>query len=1854
MDQDLNQVVQAIAIASDPTRGALHQQALEYLSTIQQNASNMWRLALALFVDTSSNGARKYPTQARFFALRVLEEFLDNRFDPLDEDSFQTLRQALMTYVQSEYLYGTAESNAPFLRNKFAHTLTLFFLCTYIDQWPSFFSDIFALIHPAESTSQSTYNHHISLLFFHIVLEISGEVADQLIKSARQFSPARQNRDTRVRDAVRERDAARINEAVLTIAGDGVERMSRLRKGEITSPSELDAAVEVVDWGIRTFASYAGWIDINLTVTPTTIQLLFTLLSDSSLAIRLATSAALTKIVAKGLKEPGDKLQLIKVLSLGQVLDALEAKTRVEQGARGSDVDEGEESYREALGRLLNMLGLELCKLIDECPIGDVRSEANELLQQVLPVMLRFMADEYDDTCSTIFPLLQAILSSFKRSRKTSSEPLDESKRYFLTSLLRVILEKLKWDEESDPEDMDEDDKTAFEQLRKELRIFMDATLVIEQTLVTDALRTLVLNTLTTYRSGTPIKWNDAELAVYLVYSFGEINKSGTKGRAAFCHAHAVDRDKRKETDYSEFPLTTHGEMLYALVQSGISAYPHKTVVMQFFETAARYGDFFKVRKDCIMPTLQPMMDARGLHNSEIGLRSRVFYLFHRFIKEDRNEISVELALSLLEGMRDLLSIQIVLPELENPEQDILTEAINNPGIFDSQLYLFETAGTLVSLLYKTPEQAAALLLSVVKPLLDDLSINLRAVKGMEDVVPILKVHHVIMALGNVAKGFPDYPSPVPEGYVMPPLEVFNQVAEAILVSLEAMNVFKVVRDATRFAFARILATTGPNVTRLIPSLMANLLAHFEPSELIDFMNFIGLLIHKLQRDMSDVLDQLIGPLSAHMNGLLSQPVTGTDDELTLIDTKRAYLALLNNILVAKLHGIFTSDRNKGQVESLLANMQRIAEDVSDSSSQKAAYTFFSRCVTVWAQPNANMNMDQSNLPGFERFVYESLIPMAFALLSSPHFNIKDGQMVVVLHEICNFLQTVSKTRGPEAFNFFTSVFLPAQNWPPETAAEFTTKLRDLDGKAFRKYFTDFVRASRAGRPRGKPKIKAIKRHGPDFSMEETWAKLSRNIVEIQNHNAANLSYEENHRFAYNMVLYKHGETLYEGTNKLIAENLDKLANEYIVPAFPTGNEDDAVQKAQAGEMLLKAMKKVWDDHTSSLSKLRDVLKYMDRVYAKTAQVPEIWDSGLFLFVKHILRPPIQDHMTSAILTQIHTERDGYVINRSAVKGCVDVLLQLFDEDDNISVYKRDLEPAVLKESEIFYKKEGVSLIETCDASDYLRRTESRFDSEESRAHHFLSSQTALPLRRILENNLLTPHLAAIIAMPNSGLDAMIDLGKLDGMARLYRLYAMVPTGIPTLKKALRETVIRRGKEINAASSSSEPDDIPEEEEAQKSAKAKGKGKARGLNAGSQTLALALKWVEDVLALKDRFDKIWAGAFQSDRDIETGTNEAFETFINLNEKTPEFISLFIDENLKKGLKGKSDAEVDITLDKTIVVFRFLTDKDVFERYYKGHLAKRLLLGRSVSDDAERGMLAKLKVECGYQFTQKLEGMFHDMKISSDTMQIVVTIVQAPEVDISVIVMTSTFWPMSHSTASCNFPDLLIKAFKSFEQFYLSKHSGRRLTWQPSLGNADVRVTFKSRKHDLNVSTFALVILLLFEDLPDSEFLTYEEIKSGTAIPDQELQRNLQSLACAKYKILKKHPAGRDVNPHDSFSFNADFSAPLQKIKISTVASRVENTDERKETKDRIDDERRHQTEACIVRIMKDRKHMTHNELVNEVTRQLSSRFQPNPLAIKKRVEGLIEREYLERCDDRKSYNYVVCLNFPLSPIHNDS
>ncbi|CAN0573976.1 unnamed protein product, partial [Ectocarpus sp. 12 AP-2014] len=109
--------------------------------------------------------------------------------------------------------------------------------------------------------------------------------------------------------------------------------------------------------------------------------------------------------------------------------------------------------------------------------------------------------------------------------------------------------------------------------------------------------------------------------------------------------------------------------------------------------------------------------------------------------------------------------------------------------------------------------------------------------------------------------------------------------------------------------------------------------------------------------------------------------------------------------------------------------------------------------------------------------------------------------------------------------------------------------------------------------------------------------------------------------------------------------------------------------------------------------------------------------------------------------------------------------------------------------------------------------------------------------------------------------------------------------------------------------------------------------------------------------------------------------QAFEDFINTDSRCASYLATYIDDLLKSGLRGMAEDQAEAMLEKVIVIFRYLQDKDVFENFYKTHLSKRLLGGRSVSDEMEKNMIVKLKNECGYQFTSKLEGMFTDMKIS---------------------------------------------------------------------------------------------------------------------------------------------------------------------------------------------------------------------------------------------------------------------------------
>ena len=88
----------------------------------------------------------------------------------------------------------------------------------------------------------------------------------------------------------------------------------------------------------------------------------------------------------------------------------------------------------------------------------------------------------------------------------------------------------------------------------------------------------------------------------------------------------------------------------------------------------------------------------------------------------------------------------------------------------------------------------------------------------------------------------------------------------------------------------------------------------------------------------------------------------------------------------------------------------------------------------------------------------------------------------------------------------------------------------------------------------------------------------------------------------------------------------------------------------------------------------------------------------------------------------------------------------------------------------------------------------------------------------------------------------------------------------------------------------------------------------------------AVTYIQNLLELKDRFDSFLLHSFSNDKFFKQVISGDFEYFLNLNQRSPEFLSLFIDDKLKKGVKGLSDVEIEQVLDKSMILFRFLQEK----------------------------------------------------------------------------------------------------------------------------------------------------------------------------------------------------------------------------------------------------------------------------------------------------------------------------------------
>lgn len=790
-------------------------------------------------------------------------------------------------------------------------------------------------------------------------------------------------------------------------------------------------------------------------------------------------------------------------------------------------------------------------------------------------------------------------------------------------------------------------------------------------------------------------------------------------------------------------------------------------------------------------------------------------------------------------------------------------------------------------------------------------------------------------------------------------------------------------------------------------------------------------------------------------------------------------------------------------------------------------------------------------------------------------------------------------------------------------------------------------------------------------------------------------SYETLYRSVEDVCIYKKAGQLFDRLhNKLterIAQSVSKLKQSASVSDEVT---------------FLKKFDSCWNEHTQSIKMVQKIFLYLDKAYVSSMPKGprSLWDVSTHLFRNELLGEswdgvgggdekesadeirrriadaatarasgrkedpgkPSNDQfdctsvITTGLLLMIKKERNGEVVDRFLLKRVTRAFVGL-------KIYAEKFEPKFLKHLTSHYSEEGDSLFGGSNNSmtpfEYLKHCEVRLGEEADRCDAVLDVSTKRSAVQAVTQNLLENHLPQCL---DKGFTAAFKNNQVEDVKRFYLAAKRCGGGgeVGVSGAGGNSSSVGKQSEGDTGTRNAKDEKTPPSHGSQKFVQLVKKSYSNALR------EIGLEIVKDTtrekdmvqrcLSLKTQTDCLLIDAFESNEQFIAATRESFEHFINATQNRPaELLAKFIDAQMKgtggsMGNHSDTTSEINSTessLDGALTIFRHVHGKDVFEAFYKKDLAKRLLLGKSASIDSEKSMIGKLKQECGAQFTAKLEGMFKDVEISRDVMRGfeekkgnkgegksagLNTTSTSPEAYVNVL--TAGLWP-TYNAVQLNLPKELEQLRNDFTEFYLSKHSGRKLAWLNGLGHCVLKAKFPKGEKELMTSTFQAAVLLLFNDLKDGATLSTTDIKESTGMEDNELRRTLQSLACGKVRVLTKTPKGREVEDDDTFQVNDTFSERLFRVKINSI--------QLKETKEEVDvvhenvaQDRQYQIDACVVRIMKTRKTLSHQLLTGEVFSQIQ--FPAKPSDLKKRIESLIEREYLERDrNDPQVYNYLA-------------
>ncbi|CAH8582740.1 unnamed protein product [Schistosoma rodhaini] len=574
------------------------------------------------------------------------------------------------------------------------------------------------------------------------------------------------------------------------------------------------------------------------------------------------------------------------------------------------------------------------------------------------------------------------------------------------------------------------------------------------------------------------------------------------------------------------------------------------------------------------------------------------------------------------------------------------------------------------------------------------------------------------------------------------------------------------------------------------------------------------------------------------------------------------------------------------------------------------------------------------------------------------------------------------------------------------------------------------------------------------------------------------------------------------------------------------------------------------------------------------------------------------------------------------------------DTRTNLSVYQEYFERPFLTETERYYRLESAQFLQSNTVPEYLQKVETRLNEERIRVQTYLHISTLPKLIRSCEHYLIGEHIDRLTSVFSD----LFNEDREEDIWRMYRLVGHFPSGIRVLVSVMEDHVADKGWE-----------------------------------AIRQVAEAALNdpklYIDTILKVHQKHYNLVLSAFAWDPAFSRALDKGCERFINRNavtelagnqRKSPELLAKYADFLLKKSAKDIQLDDLEETLGQVMNVFRYIEDKDVFQKFYSKTLARRLVYNQSVSEDAEASMISKLKEACGFEYTAKLQRMFQDVNATRELNAKFSDYLQKQEeangstikgTDFNIMILSSNAWPFQ-AQGPFSIPPELEQCHNTFLAFYQEHHTGRKLTWCYHLSRGEVVTNYTKTRYIFQVSTYQMSVLMLYNS---SLVYTVSAIQLQTGIEEATLLQILQILLKAKVlKIVSDPKCELDQSTVISDDSNESQLAPDTHLALYTdyknkrvrvylnVPLKSETKQEIEQTLGNVESDRKLIVQACIVRIMKTRKVMKHHQLISEVVTQLTPRFKPTVLLIKRCITALIEREYIKRDNnERDAYEYLA-------------